>query len=142
MSCKAEGSGDWRFDAEVHIWEVAHMLPAGISPDAFWKAIRDFAVGQLGLVEHPLPAMSGERAAFHFLAWLRERGVVGQMQSPELSKFYALFCEQSKCAPTPENMMRANLAEMGGVRKLKEDFKSHGRRHRPAVWIIETGDFE
>lgn len=118
------------------------MLPAGISPDAFWKAIRDFAVGQLGLVEHPLPAMSGERAAFHFLAWLRERGVVGQMQSPELSKFYALFCEQSKCAPTPENMMRANLAEMGGVRKLKEDFKSHGRRHRPAVWIIETGDFE
>lgn len=142
MSCKSEESGGWRLDAEVHIWEVAHMLPAGISRETFWKAIFDFARDQLSLVEHPLPAMSGERAAFHFLTWLRERGVVGQMQSAELSKFYALFCEQSKCAPTHENTMRASLIEMGGVRKSQDNLRSNGRRHRPFIWTIDAGDFE
>ena len=75
-------------------------------------------------------------SARQFAAWLR-RYHVGKHSDRILMGFYDEFCVILGVEPTPENMMRSELREMRGIRRVVESMTKNGKRHRPVAWFVE-----
>jgi hypothetical protein len=50
---------------------------------------------------------------------------------------YDEFCTIESVEPTAENLMRSELREMRGIRRVVESTTKNGKRHRPVAWFVE-----
>lgn len=75
-------------------------------------------------------------SARQFAAWLRKYHI-GKHSDRVLMGFYDEFCVILGVEPTPENMMRSELREMRGIRRVVESTTKNGKRHRPVAWFVE-----
>jgi hypothetical protein len=81
----------------------------------------------------PLEAVASARL---FAAWLRKYHV-GKHADRTIHSLYHQYCEVHGVEPTPENMMRSELQEMRGIRRVVESWTKNGKRHRPVAWFVE-----
>lgn len=89
---------------------------------------------RMELVRKPqLPAIASAR---HFAAWLRKYHV-GKHSDRVLMSLYDEFCTIESVEPTAENLMRSELREMRGIRRVVESTTKNGKRHRPVKWHVE-----
>jgi hypothetical protein len=82
------------------------------------------------------PPLEPVASARQFAAWLRKYHV-GKHSDRVLMGFYDEFCVILGVEPTPENMMRSELREMRGIRRVVESTTKNGKRHRPVAWFVE-----
>ena len=81
----------------------------------------------------PLPAIASAR---QFAAWLRKYHV-GKHSDRLLMGLYDEFCTIESVEPTAANLMRSELREMRGIRRVVESTTKNGKRHRPVAWFVE-----
>ena len=81
----------------------------------------------------PLPAIASAR---HFAAWLRKYHL-GKHSDRVLMSLYDEYCTIESVEPTAENLMRSELREMRGIRRVVESTTKNGKRHRPVKWWVE-----
>jgi hypothetical protein len=82
------------------------------------------------------PPLEAVASARQFAAWLR-RYHVGKHSDRVLLNLYDQFCEISGVEPTAENMMRSELRDLRGIRRVVESTTKNGKRHRPVAWFVE-----
>lgn len=113
--------------------------PLPVDPEPIRQPIPDKP-----LTERAVPAtrvrttLKAAEAAERFVEWVQMTGKTGSYSSQELTDLYRAHCHAEDLVEVPENMFRAALIQIDGVRKTQLDTgdKRGKRRHRPFRWTI------
>lgn len=145
--------GQWPEDPnEIPDWmarSIAWHQERGLRPLGYrTRAEFDALVAKIAAAEEldelasrtaPKPKLSPDEAAIDFVRALRAAERTGQYLSDDLTAAYLDHCTATNRRPTAENLLRAALKFIKGVRVEKINIEGP-KRHRPTVWIIEPDE--